>query len=128
MPKKEPEIESDTQVKERARAQEGYEAALGRVLELKVMTDTEAWRKFYARIQSQIKRHGQDVLNAEKTREIIQHQEGVKILRAILDDVQAPVGELRMYVNEMPLFAKLFHTRAQWNEALGNVELKDVTP
>jgi hypothetical protein len=109
---------------ERLRAKSRFEALLAGVLKLKEMTDTPGWQKVYADLQARIKQHGQDVLNAEKTRDIIAHQEGVKRFREFLADLQAPVGALRNYVSEMPLFASEFHTRAQWSEALGQVELK----
>lgn len=123
---KEPEKQEadEREEAERLRSKSRFESLLAEVLELKAMTDTPAWQKVYARLQDRIKGHGQEVLNAEKTRDIIAHQEGVKRFREFIADLQAPVGALRNYVTEMTLFAAEFHTRARWSEALGQVELK----
>ncbi len=111
------------EAEERKNAVSGYQERLTRVHELKAMTDTKRWQKFYAGIQKDIERHAREVLDAEKTRDVLRHQEGVKILRAILDNVSAPVGELQSYINDMPLFAQGMKTRAKWNAGVGIVEL-----
>jgi hypothetical protein len=114
----------DTDKQELERAKESYESLMASVMELQALTDMPAWRKLYANVQSKIKMHGSMVLDAEKTRDIIQHQEGVKVLRGFIADVRRPVDDLVNFCNSMPLFGGEFHTRAQWNEALGTVELK----
>ena len=63
------------------------------------------------------------MLDAEQTRVIIQHQEGVKILRGLLINVAAPVEELKHFINAMPLFSQDMRERADWNAALGRVEV-----
>jgi len=109
-----------------AQARTDYEGYLNDVLSLKTMTDTEAWRSFYSVLRRMETQHGRDVLNAEKAREIVRHQEGVKLIREIIKRVQQPVDNLSNFCNSAPLFASLFDVRAAWNEALGTVELSRV--
>ena len=111
---------------EKKRALSDYEEHLNEVLRAKEMTDTAAWQEFYRRLQQDIKRHGEDVLDAEKPREVVHHQEGVKLLRALIQRVADPVGKLDGFIQGMPLFAHQFKTRATWNQALGKVELHEI--
>ena len=109
--------------KKRKLAQTEYEKLLRKVAELKEMTDTPKWREVYASIHKAIARHGEEVLDAEKSRDVIHHQEGVKILRGLVDRVKAPVTALEDLCSKMPLFVKEFKTRATWNEKIGAVEM-----
>jgi hypothetical protein len=109
-----------------AQARTDYEGYLDDVLALKKMTDTAAWRAFYSVLRRMETQHGRDVLNAEKAREIVRHQEGVKLVREIVKRVQQPVENLSNFCNSAPLFASLFDVRAAWNEAIGIVELSQV--
>lgn len=109
---------------EKKKALSDYEKHLKAVKDLKEMTDTASWREFHSRIQKQLAQHGRDVLDAEKTRDIIRHQEGVKILKEIIAEVCEPVTKLQGYVRDMPLFAKDFKDLAEWNTALGQVEMR----
>lgn len=124
--KRDAKIEKDrkaleAQKKEKAFAD--YEARLKDVTELKDMTDTPAWQKLYAEMQVSIDRHAVDVLDAEKPRDVVKHQEGVKILRGLIFQVRGPVDALNSFVNNTPLFAPSEVARANFNEALGTVEL-----
>jgi len=103
-----------------------YKEKLDAVSELKKMTDTKAWQKFYAHINRSIEEHGKKVLDAEQTREIVRQQEGVKILRSLKYKVKEPVSELNNFCHNMPLFAQEFDVRASWNDAIGKVELKNI--
>ena len=113
--------ELEAQKKKQAHAD--YDERLKIVRQLKQMTDTPAWQIFYIGIQGRIKTHGLLVLDAEKTRDVIQHQEGVKILKGLIQNVRQPVEDLNGFVNNMPLFAPSEVARANFNEALGTVEL-----
>jgi hypothetical protein len=104
-----------------------YEKHLEAVMSLKAMTDTPAWQEHYRHMRARIEAHGQEVLNAEKTREVVQHQEGAKILRALIERVKGPVGDLNHYINAMPLFVSSMPIRAEWNGALGTVELREIS-
>lgn len=123
---KEAAQEEKIKAAEKKKVKGDYEKRLADVMLLKAMTDTQAWQDFYRQIQSAIAEHGRAVLTAEKTREIIQHQEGVKILRAQLEMLSGPVRALNSFCNDMPLFAQDFKTRAVWNEGQGIVELRTV--
>jgi len=121
----EPEADTNAEA-DRKRVLGDYEKALAKVNALKSMTDTEAWRQYYRGILQRIDLHGRDVLDAEKPRDVIHHQEGVKILRQLIDEVRGPVEALNAYVREMPLFALEFHTAAEWNGPLGIVVMKSM--
>ncbi len=105
------------------KAFEDYEERLKEVEDLKAMTDTPAWQKFYAGVMASIEKHAQDILDTEKPRETIRHQEGVKILRGLVFQLKMPVDTLNAFVNNTPLFAPAEVARANFNEALGTVEL-----
>jgi len=100
-----------------------YADHLHEVEELKAMTETKAWQKFYANLRRAITKAGKDILDAEKTREIIRYQESVKIIRQILVKVREPVDEMNTFCNAHPLFVAEFPVRPEWNEATGTVEL-----
>ncbi len=117
---------ADQEAQKRLQEKTDYERLLEKVLEVKTMTDTPAWQSFYRGTQRRIEAHGLAVLNAEKNREVIQHQEGVKILRTLIEEVAAPVRDLQEFINRTPLFAKDAHTLAEFNVALGKVELRAV--
>jgi len=117
-------IEIDVEGKERQQALTEYEKHMDEVNATKVMTDTAAWQKFYRKVMADIETHGQEVLTAEKTRDIVCHQEGVKILKAMVAGVSRPVHELDRFIASMPLFVQSMKIRATWNKALGKVELK----
>ena len=123
----EPEAEAESAVnRERERAAlTDYQKAVDDVLRVKAMTDTDAWKTFYVEIQKQIRRHSIDILDAEKPRDVVRHQEGVKILRGLIGSVREPVGKLNGYIASMPLFSAQMRTRAEWNDALGIVELTE---
>lgn len=107
----------------RDKARSDYGKMLDEVKRLKEMTDTEAWRKFYTGLQKQKESARDEVLNAEKTRDIIKFQETVKILGAVARNVRGPVDDLNRFCNDMPLFAQEFKVRASWNNGQGIVEL-----
>jgi hypothetical protein len=90
------------------------------------MTDTAAWQDFYRHIQAEITKHGVEILDAEKTREIVQHQEGVKVLKALVSVVRKPVDDLTHLINSMTLFRPVIHTAAEFNTALGRIDLKRI--
>jgi hypothetical protein len=121
MPPSDPELAA-----KRAKSLTDYERRLRDVEKLKEMTDTEAWQDFYRSIQQSIDAHGAAVLDAEKSREVIRHQEGVKILRGLIESVQECIAELNRFVTACPLFVQDMPLRATWNETLGTVELKRV--
>lgn len=116
-------VESNTKAAEKKQAMSDYDGYLDGVKELKSMTDTKAWHRMFGEIKVAIENHGKSVLVAEKNRDVIRHQEGVKILRGVLAKVREPVDELNNFVHNMPLFSAQMKTRASWNEALGRVEL-----
>lgn len=103
-----------------------YEIRLAAVVRLKEMTDTQAWQDLHRSIQTMIQVHAREVLEAEKNREVILHQQGVKILRTVLKQVRIPVDNLNDYITAMPLMSSQMGTRARWIDELGQVELYEV--
>jgi hypothetical protein len=110
----------------RKEAMSDYQKRLDAVLALKTMTDCPCWQAFHSRIQKDIAGHGMAVLDAEKPRDVVKHQEGVKILKEIISGVRAPVDALTELVNEMPLYSNGMRTRAAWNVALGRVMITEI--
>lgn len=89
------------------------------------MTSTPAWKDYYNKLQQMKKEHSHLILTEEKTREMIRHQEGIKVIDEIIDILRQPVINLNDYCNNMPLFAKQFQYRANFNIALGIVEVSE---
>lgn len=113
---------------ERAQAKTEYEKRLADVMKLKAMSDTDAWQETYRWIRTRIEQHSQDILIADKPRDVIAHQEGVKVLRNFISEVKKPVEAFSDYFLRMPLFAPTVRIRAEWNEVVGKVELRDLDP
>jgi hypothetical protein len=109
---------------EESRSKEQYAILLARVKELKAMTDTREWQRLYGSLRAQVKGHAEALLDAEGNRDIIHHQEAAKIIRAFVASVKSPVTELNNYIGSMPLFSANMKTRAEWNDALGIVEMR----
>jgi hypothetical protein len=109
----------------KAETKTDYERALAKVMEAKAMTDTPAWRELYKWMQAEVEKHKNMLLDVQKPTEIAEHQQGVKVVRALIEKVQAPVDDMRQMLSE-PLFSRECHTRATWNEPLGRIELVQV--
>lgn len=103
----------------------GYEERLGKVMRAKAMTDTAAWGDLYGLIRETIAHHAKQVLDAEKPRDVVRHQEGVKILRDLAGWPGKAVEALADYTRSMPLFAREFKTTAGWNQETGRIELRE---
>ena len=111
---------------EKKQAMTDYEKHLEAVREMKAMTDTDAWKALYRSVIGEIDGHAKDILDAEKPREVVQHQEGVKILRSLIRRVREPVGAFRHFLTSMPLLVGRVRVRSEFNEALGTIELKEI--
>lgn len=107
----------------KAKACADYEDKLAKVMSLKDMTDSKAWRWIYDELLNARKLHEQQILTEDKTREMIRHQEAIKMINGMFLKAQQPINELNDYCVSMPLFSSEFHTRAQWNSGNGTVEL-----
>jgi len=116
----------DVNEQEKQLALTDYDKLLRDVTEMKTMTDTAAWQRLYASLRRKIAAHAEDVLEAEKPREVVQHQEGVKILRDVCAWPAAPVQALKDFVKGYPLFAGEMNVRAEWNEVLGRIDLTEI--
>ena len=113
------------QDEKKERAVTDYQGLLNKVLEAKRMTDTVSWRRFYADLLVERKKHEIDILTTEKTRALVAHQEAIKILNGIMFWPQKSIDELNHYCASMPLFVHEFHMRAQFNTSLGSIELSE---
>ncbi len=122
---KEAELE-DVKEQEKQKAILDYTTMLDDVRIMKAMTDTQAWQKFVRDIHNKIRVHAAALLDAEKPREVVEHQMGVKTLREMLNYPACPVDTLNHFVNNMPLFAQEMPVRARYNRDLGTIELTDV--
>ncbi len=103
-----------------------YEKRLVNAKQLKKMTDTDAWRQLYKSIKSQIAAHAEGVLDHTLSgKEIMYHQQSVRVLRDILNTVRAPMDAVTSYEKEMPLFAASeIKERAEWDDKTGTVTIK----
>jgi hypothetical protein len=119
---RDPDAAGKLEEQKRAKAGQEYDKLLSGVHALNEMADTEAWKRFYNDLIADRTRHEQDILTEEKTRDMVRHQECIKIINGIIKKVQKPIADLNAYCVAMPLFSAEFHTRAQWNAALGTVE------
>lgn len=107
-------------------AEVDYEKKLADVRDLEEMTDTDSWRRIHTELQSSMNQHRKSLEDAEG-KDVIRHQEGLKILRAVIEKVKKPVDDLNNFVvNTGPLFSGNMKYRAEWNTALGKVELREV--
>ncbi len=121
--KEDKDKEKKAEENESQRVQADYADLLREVRDMKELTDTKAWQRLHRNIRAKISAHADAVLDAEKPREVVQHQEGVKILREVLAYPKAPVDLLTEFIKATPLFARMMPVRAEWNEALGKIEL-----
>ncbi len=107
-------------------AEVDYEKKLADVRDLEDMTSTDSWRRFYTELQSSMNQHRISLEDAEG-KDVIRHQEGLKILRSVIEKVKKPVDDLNSFiVNTGPLFSTNMKYRAEWNTALGKVEMREV--
>jgi hypothetical protein len=125
-PKKAAKSEPTIPDSEKQKAKSDYEKMLSQVMDLKEMTQTEAWQRNYRWLKMQVKKHADDILDAEKPRDVVRHQEGVKLIKEILESVKGPVEEMNEFISKMPLFSGSFKVRAAWNDDLGIVQLTEV--
>jgi len=116
----------DVNEEKKKQALSDYDRQLQEVLQMKELTDTVAWQRLYRTLQHQIAAHAEDVLEAEKPREVVQHQEGVKILREVLAWPRKPVEALTSFVKAYPLLVGEMNMRAEWNDVVGKIELTEV--
>lgn len=114
--------------RKKKQAHEDYKGHLANVETLKTMTDTSAWKTFYVGLKRRIDAASRDILDVEKSRDVVRCQETVKVIRAIIKDARTPVDNMNSFCNAMPLFAQGFSTRASWNDGIGTVELSGQKP
>jgi hypothetical protein len=105
-----------TAEKQKEDAETGYQQRIDKVLELKGMTDTKAWSLFAEDLQIMQEQAKERLLNVEKTRDIVDCQQRVKIIDAIFNKVRQPVYELNDYIKSMPLFKESFKKRAAFTD------------
>lgn len=103
-----------------------YEKRLAKVKQLKLMTDTEGWRQLYQSLVKQIASHAENVLDHTLTsKDVMYHQQGVRVLRDIINRVRAPLDSVNSFEKEMPLFAASeISERAEWDDKTGAVIIK----
>lgn len=123
-----PPEETETQVdrQEEKRRRTDYEKLLDKVKVVHELTNTDGWAALYTAIRAEIEAHGKAVLDAEKPRDVVHHQMGVKVLRHVIELARRPVDDLNNFISSVPMFAQGYKTRAEWNEGLGKVVLKDL--
>jgi Skp family chaperone for outer membrane proteins len=103
-----------------------YEKRLANVKKLKKLTDTEAWQQLYKSMQKTIANHAESLLDHKLTsKDVIYHQQGVRVLRDLLNRMRAPMDALASFEKDMPLFAPgEIKEHATWDGKTGRVILK----
>ena len=98
-----------------------YQKLLKLAEDMQQMTETRAWRRLYTYMMDQVASHAEAILDAEKVREVIHHQEAVKVLRDLLRTVRAPIKSVNDYVKECPLFVGANRVTVKWDAKAGTV-------
>ena len=113
----------DTERKQRAVAD--YQSQVVGIRDLAAMTASVNWSRVYRALQESQREH-RDALVTCEGKDVKGHQEAIKAITTLVDEVKRPVDDLTAYINAMPLFAAHMRERAEWNEALGRVEIRMV--
>jgi hypothetical protein len=92
-----------------------YEEIAEDIKDLQAMQKTAAYMRLIKRIRNKIVDSTKDLLDLEKTREIINAQESVKVLHWVLDVLKEPVMKLRGFIEANPLMAPADHIDAHWD-------------
>jgi len=132
--KAKPDPEAERLKKERDRqaaaakkkARSDYDRLLADAKAAKRMTDLPAWQAFYRKLTERKAEHARQILIAEKTRDVVRHQEGSKLIGELVQDVKEPVNALNRFIRETPLFCGANCLRAVFNESLGTIRLVPV--
>ena len=119
---------AEQQVKEEERQRkqklDNYGDLLKKVVDLKELTNNSIFKEFWRKCKRDIETAKNSLLLADKPRDIAHDQEAVKVINSIMEFFGEPVKDLNEFMQATPLFAKEFHTRAQWNAESGDVELR----
>lgn len=102
-----------------------YDKLVKSVKELQKLTKLRPFKDFYKSVIGKRETSQTEWVDEDKSREIVRHQETVRIVNSIIDDLRKPVDELNDFCNGMPLLAGLHPMRADFDEATGEVELKE---
>lgn len=91
--------------KKKKAAMSEHAKRMAKVKELKKMTDTKGWQELYQTMQKQIAAHAEGVLDYTLgSKDVMYHQQSVRVLRDLITRVRAPVDSLKGYESEMSLF------------------------
>ena len=102
-----------------------YQQLVTDVEDLKAMCETRAFQNFVKSCKKQIEAAKASLLTA-KPNEVVNHQSIAKVAGDLLINFRNPVDELVKFIDEMPLFSDEFKTRAQWNQELMRVEIRNI--
>jgi len=102
-----------------------YDRLLLEVRDVATMTATKAWKGFYTSLKRDISKHSEEVLVAEKSRDVVFHQAAVKVIRELQQRAREAVDSFNDYSHSMPLFANQMLYKARWNDDLGIVEITE---
>ncbi len=109
---------------QRDKALTDYGRRLAAVQDLAVMTSTENWQRVHRALSRTIQAN-RIALEACAPKDVVPHQEAIKAIRRLFDEVAKPVAELQEFVMSMPLFAGEMNERAEWNATLGRVVISN---
>ena len=103
-----------------------YQKRMGKVKQLKLLTDTEGWKQLYSYMSKSIANHAEGVLDYTlSTKEVMYHQQSVRVLRDLINRVRSPIDALTSFAEEMPLFAtNEISERAEWDSKTGTVTIR----
>jgi len=118
------ELQAREEEKQRKQKLDNYDALLKKVVDLKELTNNSIFKDLWRKCKRDIENAKNSLLLADKPRDIAHDQEAVKVINSILEFFGEPVKDLNEFMQSTPLFAKDFHTRAQWHPESGDVELR----
>lgn len=107
----------------RERAQEDYRRLIENIHHLADMTQKRGWDWMHDQLQNKRKTAEILILSEEKTRDMIRHQETIKVIQGIYSIIKDRVEELNNYPVKFPLFAIDFRSRAKFDEKSGIVTI-----
>lgn len=120
-------LENAEAAAEQEKAMSDYDRHLGRVKVVAEMTDTEGWGAFYAHARWGQRQSLEALKDAEKPREVVQHQQAIKAVEMLMTAVARPCRELSSFIESMPLFASGMKTRAEFDQKTGRVILRTIS-
>jgi hypothetical protein len=129
-PKEEPEFEraasgfDPVYEAEKAGTAKEYVELLRKLMDAKAATDTEFFRRLFKQQRNRLVDIGSELLEVDKATDIHRLQAEAKYIKRLLEQYRQTVDDVNNYIASSPLFSGQMTIRAEWNSALGKIEIK----